>query len=258
MNPFLKTAINAAQSASEIITHYTQKGFSVTYKTDSSPVTKADKEAESAIRQIISSAYPDHAFIGEEYGSDNPKAEFHWIIDPIDGTKNYVRGIPFYATQIALMQQNQLILGVSNAPDLNQLIYASIGQGAFFNHQPIHTSEIESLDQAYLGFGTLKYFENAGKLNQLLKLSNQAHASRGIGDFFSHTLVAQGKIDIMLEAMVKFWDIAALSVIITEAGGQVSDLDGNPITPQSTTFISSNSHLHQPVINILKSISSYK
>ena len=154
----MQIALQAVSSAQEIINKYYQSGVRATLKQDQSPVTIADQEAEEAIKNIISTAFPNHAFLGEESGSTTTGSEYTWIIDPIDGTKHYLRQIPLFATQLALMRGDEIILGVSNAPAINELIWAEKGEGAFLNDKRITVSDVLKLDQAYLRYGSLGYF----------------------------------------------------------------------------------------------------
>jgi len=249
---FLQIALQAVSSAQKIINKYYQSGVRATLKQDQSPVTIADQEAEEAIKNIISTAFPDHAFLGEESGSTTTGSEYTWIIDPIDGTKHYLRQIPLFATQLALMRGDEIILGVSNAPAINELIWAEKGEGAFLNDKRITVSDVLKLDQAYLSYGGLGYFKRNNLLNNLINLEASTQGHRGIGDFWSYHLLAQGKIEIMVEAATKIWDIAAASIIVKEAGGKVTDLQGNPITKSSHSIIATNGLVHDKVVGYFR------
>jgi histidinol-phosphatase len=162
-----------------------------------------------------------------------------------------VRQIPYFATQLALMYKGEIILGVSNAPALKELICAEKDQGAYLNDQQIHVSEVNSIKDAYLAHGNVKYFSQTEKLDQLVKLANSVRNVRGIGEFWGYHLVASGKIEAMIEANTKIWDIAAVTIITKEAGGQVSDISGNQITLTSNSIVASNSLLHEPFLKLL-------
>jgi histidinol-phosphatase len=177
---------------------------------------------------------------------------FTWIIDPIDGTKSYVRKNPLFATQLALMHDGELIIGISNAPLLHEVMYAEKGRSCFLNDEPVHVSDVDSIGEAYLSHGSLKYFTKLNKMDQLLKLANASRQTRGIGDFWAYHLVAQGKIEAMIEPRIKLWDIAAVSVIVHEAGGRLTQLDGKPIGPQITTALATNGLLHDTTVTALK------
>ena len=246
---FLEVALEAAQAAEKVIMKYYNSQIGAQLKADRSPVTVADTEAEQVIFKIISNAFPDHQFLGEESGEKTAKSEYLWIVDPIDGTKNYMRGIPLFATQIALMKDGELILGVSNAPALNELLYAEKNCGAYCNDSIIYVSKVEDLAEAYLSYGNIKHFDELKIVPELVTLIDTVRNPRGIGDAWSYHLLAQGKIDIMVDAKTKIWDIAAVKVIVEEAGGKVTDLQGNSITQQTSSIIATNSILHKLVLN---------
>lgn len=253
MSPFLHTAIQAAKAAQAIIEKYYLGDFDIELKPDQSPVTAADIEAEETIRGLISEAFPEHGFYGEETGRHNLAAEYTWLIDPIDGTKSFVRGYPFFSTQIALMHQDTLVLGVSNAPAFGELAYAEQGLGAFLNGSSIQVSETSLLERATLSVGNLKTLAAAPQWAGLGDIVQDVNRFRGYGDFYHYHLLAAGKIDIVLESDVNILDIAALSVIVREAGGQFSDLAGRPLTLSTTSVLAANSAiLHDAVLHRLK------
>lgn len=244
-------AIKAAEAT--ILKFYHRSALKIKYKTDLSPATIADQEAEAQIRQVIQKYLPDHSVLGEEYGADQSKqSEFTWIIDPIDGTKNFIRKMPFFSTEIALMKNDKIILGISNAPLLKNLVSAEKNQGAFLNlKKSIHVSKIASLNQAFFNIGGLKYFKRKKYLSALLEMADTNQGFRGYGDCWSYHLLSEGKIDVLLEAGIKIWDIAAQSLIIEEAGGQVSDFYGQKINLKTNTLLATNKILHPSVLNIL-------
>ncbi|QQG43913.1 MAG: inositol-phosphate phosphatase [Candidatus Roizmanbacteria bacterium] len=246
---FLKVALNAAKKAEEIILHYYQKGTQVGYKTDSTPVTLADTESEKVIIETIRKVFPDHGFLGEETGVSNKESEYVWIIDPIDGTKNYIRKLPFFGTQIALVKNNEFIVGVSNAPALRELMYAQKGKGAYLNKRKVNVSSISNIENAYLSYGNIKYFNERGNLSQLTKLASKVKACRCYGEFWPFHFLASGKIDVVVEAYTKICDVAAVACIIHEAGGKVTDIEGKPFTIESQSIIATNGLLHQEVLS---------
>lgn len=249
---FLLVAINAAKNAEGIIMKYYSENLTWQKKSDQSPVTIADTQAEKIIIETIKNSFPDHAFFGEESGNDNVSSKYQWIIDPIDGTKNYTRKIPLFATQIALLEYGEIILGVSNAPAMNEMIFAEKGKGAFMQEKSISVSNIHNLTDSYFCFGGIKYFKRKGYLDSLLKLTENTSGHRGIGDFWCYHLLAQGKIDIMIEAETKIWDFAALKIIVEEAGGKVTDIQGGAITKETTSIIATNKNLHDTVVKMFK------
>ncbi|MFH1399209.1 MAG: inositol monophosphatase family protein [Candidatus Woesearchaeota archaeon] len=244
---FLTIALNAAQKAESVIMKHFLKDGELMIKEDLSPVSIADKEAENIIKSTIKDEFPEHSFLGEESGGIADVSGFLWIVDPIDGTKNYSRGLPIFATQIALMKGGDLIVGVSNAPVLKEMVYAEKGGGTFFNKKRVNVSSINALDEAYMSFGGLKYFERQKLVDNLLSLVRATRGHRGIGDFWSYHMLAQGKIDIMIEAETKIWDIAAVKVIVEEAGGKITDINGNVVGKDTTSIIATNSLLHDAI-----------
>lgn len=250
---FLETAIKAATSAEEVIRHYYLSNLEIEIKEDRSPVTVADIETEKVIKEIILNAFPEHGFFGEETGKTNEDAEYLWLIDPIDGTKSFVRQYPMFSTQIALMHKGELILGVSNSPMFQEMCYAEKGKGAFMNGQRINVSDIEALDLCTLSTGNIATLAKKPAWNGLSELVRAVHRIRGYGDFFHYHLMASGKVDIIVESDVNILDIAALSVIVTEAGGVFTDLHGNPLDLDTTTVLASNSKLlYQLAADMLK------
>ncbi len=251
MTPFLKTAIEAAEAAQKVIKKYYAGDFEVEIKPDDSPVTIADIETEKTIKKIILDAFPDHGFFGEETGKVNEDAEYNWLIDPIDGTKSFVRGYPFFSTQIALMKNGELILGVSNSPEFNEMAYAEKGQGAWLNGEKITVSDIDTIKQSALSTGNLGTIAaKSAQWNNLGELIQKVHRIRGYGDFYHYHLLASGKIDIIVESDVNILDIAALAVIVREAGGVFTDLSGGELSLETTTVLAANcTSLHQQVLS---------
>jgi len=253
-SPYLPVAIQAVKAAEKIILQHYQSNLAVQTKADMTPVTIADQQAEEIIKQTILAAFPDHTFFGEEgekVDLENHKG-FTWIIDPIDGTKSYIRGIPLFGTLLALLHDGELIVGVSNAPVWGEMLYAAKGEGAFVNDTRIHVSDVADLQDSFVSNGRLKYFEDIDKIPQLLSVSRQAKWARGMGDFWIYHLVAQGKVDVMMGGSIKFWDIAAAKVIVEEAGGQMTQLDGQPITFRSTATLATNGKLHAAIVAAMK------
>lgn len=238
----LEAAIAAARAAETVIRHYYGTGLAVQVKADQSPVTRADIESEQAIRDVLSKAFPDHGFYGEELGRSVADAESVWLIDPIDGTKSFVRGYPMFSTQIALMQRGELVLGVSNAPCYNggEMAWAERGCGACLNGQPIRVSTVEALPRSTLSLGNIATLANSPRWAALGRVIPQLHRIRGYGDFLHYHLLASGRVDAVLESDVNILDIAALSVIVREAGGEFTDLEGQPVGLGTTSVLATN------------------
>lgn len=251
-SPMLDTAIRAARAAEAVIRRYYREGFDVTLKADASPVTQADVESERTIKTVIAEAFPDHGFFGEETGRERIDAEFLWLIDPIDGTKSFVRRYPFFSTQIALMHRGELVLGVSNAPEFNEMAWAERGQGAFLNGQPIRVSEIVQPAEATLSLGNLKTLAAGSGWAGLGTLVGQVNRTRGYGDFYHYHLLASGRIDVVLESDVNILDIAALATIVREAGGVFTDMHGAELGLDTTSVLAAATPaLHASVRRVL-------
>ena len=241
---FLATALDAARAAAETVRRYYQRNLTITIKADKSPVTEADVETEQTIRAILAARFPQHGFHGEETGTSALDAEYVWFVDPIDGTKAFVREYPMFSTQIALAQRGRLIVGVSSAPAYGELAYGEIGVGAWLDDQPIRVSAIDTIENAALSTGNLKTLTAGPGWQRFGALVRQVNRLRGYGDFVHYHLLARGALDAVLESDVNILDIAALSVIVTEAGGRFTDLAGGPIGLDTTTVLASNGALH--------------
>ncbi len=245
---FLAVALEAASKAETVIMDYYSGRIASELKSDGTPVTVADTEAERVIIETITNEFPDHGFLGEESGDTHSSSPYVWIIDPIDGTKNYIRRIPLFATQIALMRENELILGVSNAPAMTELLHAEKDCGAFLNNQRVNVTDVGRFDEAMICHGGLKYFNEKGILTNLFILANDAHRTRGFGDCYMYHLLASGRADAVIEAAISIWDIAALTVIVEEAGGKVTDLQGATIDKNTDSILATNGLLHQQIL----------
>jgi histidinol-phosphatase len=252
ISPYLTVAIEAVKAAEKVIKKYYSKDIRFTLKSDQSPVTIADKEAEEVIKTVITKAFPEHTFLGEEFGTSNVNSEYLWIIDPIDGTKHYTRQIPLFATQLALMKGDKIILGISNAPGMNELIYAEKGKGAYLNNNKISVSTISEIENSYMSFGGIGYFHKHNLMDNLIRIEKNTQGHRGIGDFWSYHLLSSGKIEIMIEAETKVWDIAAASTIVEEAGGKVTDIKGNPVNRTTNSIVATNGLVHDKVLAYFK------
>jgi histidinol-phosphatase len=239
----LAVARDAAAAAADVIARHYRRGVAVETKADASPVTIADREAELAIKEVIRARYPDHAIHGEEYGRDG-SGELLWLIDPIDGTKSFVRGYPFFSTQIALMAGGELVLGVSSASQFCEVAWARRGGGAFLNGEPIGVSMTASIERATLSVGNLRTLASGPRWLRLADLVRHADRVRGYGDFCHYHLLARGAIDGVIESDVNILDIAALAVIVREAGGVFTDLDGGEVGLSTTSVLAATPALH--------------
>ena len=250
-SPFLQTALEAARAAADVVRHYYQSNLAITIKADKSPVTVADVETEKAIRAIVSARYPDHGFYGEETEASGLDSEYVWIVDPIDGTKAFVREYPMFSTQIALMHRGRLIVGVSSAPAYGELAWGEIGVGAWLNDRPIHVSSIDRIEDAALSTGNLKSLATGPRWPAFGRLVGRLSRIRGYGDFLHYHLLASGKIDAVVESDVNVLDVGACAVIVEAAGGRFTTLDGGPFGIDSGTVLASNVRLHAPVLEAI-------
>ncbi len=223
----------------------------VTTKPDLTPVSEADEAVERAIRDRLA-PHAGHAVHGEEFGDDAGDAEYRWIVDPIDGTKNYVRGVPIWATLIGVEHDGEMIAGVVSAPALGMRWWGAPGLGAFRDGERISASSVTSLDDAQVSFAwdTAERFHAHGVGARMLALSDRCWRTRGIGDFWQHMLVAEGAFDIAIDPIVAPWDIAALIPILDEAGARWSTLDGKADV-NGGSFVCTNGVLHDDVIGAL-------
>jgi len=249
---YLKVALAAADRAAEISRSYYAGNFTVTTKADMTPVTQADVECEQAIREIILSAFPEHGFYGEETGQTQADAEFLWLVDPIDGTKAFVRQYPFFSTQIALMHDGELILGVSSGTMMDELAWAEKGQGAWLNGQWLQVSDVYDPDRAAVSTGNLKSLAQGKGWSALGDIVKCADRIRGYGDFYHYHLLAAGKIEAVIESDVNILDIAALAVIVTEAGGVFTNLNGEKPDLEIRSVLAANPSLHEKYLSQLK------
>ena len=248
----LQTALQAAQAAAEISRGYYAGDFTVTTKDDLTPVTQADVECEQKIREIILEQFPEHGFYGEETGRTREDADYLWLVDPIDGTKGFVRQYPFFSTQIALMHQGAIILGVSSGTIMDELAWAEKGQGAWLNGERIAVSTIDDPDRAAVSTGNLKSLALSEGWSKLGDIVARADRIRGYGDFYHYHLLAAGKIEAVIESDVNILDIAALSIIVEEAGGVFTDLNGGPIGLEIRSVLAANTALHEDYLGRLK------
>jgi histidinol-phosphatase len=249
---YLRTALDAARNAAEISRSYYAGNFTVTTKEDRTPVTQADVECEQAIRAIILDTFPNHGFYGEETGRTQDDADFLWLVDPIDGTKGFVRQYPFFSTQIALMHHGKIVLGVSSGTMMDELAWAESGCGAWLNGKRLKVSRVDNPGRAAVSTGNLKSLAGSDGWNALGRIVNQADRIRGYGDFYHYHLLAAGKIEAVIESDVNILDIAALSIIVTEAGGLFTNLNGDPVDLDTRSVLAANPSLHAKYLRLLR------
>src|SRR5690348_13974882 len=230
----LEAARDAAEAAAKVIRTLYQKNLQVITKADATPVTEADVRAEEAIRSVLAERFPSYGFYGEETGQHAMDAENVWLVDPIDGTKSFVRECPFFSTQIALMRAGRFVLGVSSAPAYDELAWAEDGAGAWLNDKPIRVSGVADLSGAIVSGGNLKTLARSPQWPRYGELINKVSRIRGYGDFVHYHLLARGSLDVVIESDVNILDIAALTVLVREAGGTFTDLEGGAVTLETT------------------------
>ena len=255
-SPELRAALEAASAAAEVIRGFYQRNVKTEIKADKSPVTEADVRAEEVIRDLLTRRFPSFGFFGEETGKSDMNAESVWLVDPIDGTKSFVRESPFFSTQIALMRAGRFVLGVSSAPAYNELAWAERGRGAFLDGKRIRVSAVGALDGAIVSSGNLRTLAASpaawSRFGGLIGATNRI---RGYGDFVHYHLLARAALDVVIESDVNILDIAALTVIVREAGGIFTDLHGGNVglattsVLATTTVLATNGPLHQPVLD---------
>jgi len=251
-SPELAAALKAANAAAEISRGFYRGNFEVTTKADRTPVTEADVACEEAIKDIILNAFPDDGFYGEETGRTHADRDRLWLVDPIDGTKAFVRQYPFFSTQIALRQEDQLVLGVSCGTMFDELAWAERGKGAWLNRQRLTVSSIDDPGKAAISTGNLKSLAKSDGWSRLAEFVAAADRIRGYGDFYQYHLLAAGKIDAVIESDVNILDIAALSVIVTEAGGVFTDMNGRAPGLDTRSVIAANAALHPTLLRRLE------
>lgn len=230
--------------------------LTITAKHDRTLVTQADTGVEERLRERITAEFPTHGIVGEEFGTEPGDGETRWIIDPIDGTHNFVRGIPIWATLVALERDGQLVLGAASAPALATRWTATSGGGARIrtatDERPMGVSRITTMSEAQVISSSLRAMDKAGFGDGLHRAVNASWRDRGFGDFWGYTLVAQGAAEAMVEVGPTLWDLAAPYAIVTEAGGRMTDLEGRP-SWSGPTVLATNGVLHEEMLALLRS-----
>ncbi len=247
----LAVARDAAAAAAEVIRHHYRRGVAVEMKADATPVTIADREAESTIKQVLRRSFPQHAFYGEEHGREG-EGDFLWLIDPIDGTKAFVRGYPMFSTQIALMHRGELVLGVSSAVEFGETAWARRGGGAFLDGAPTRVAATSDFGPSTaISIGNVKTLTRDARWDVLGDLVRRSGRIRGYGDFLHYHLLARGCIDLVIESDVNILDVAALAVIVCEAGGVFTDLAGGELNLDTTSVLAGTPALHGQALQLL-------
>jgi histidinol-phosphatase len=245
MSPRLAFALDTAILAGRSTLAHFQTGTQVHLKEDETPVTIADRMAERLIREEIHKAFPKDGILGEEEGEHGSNSK-RWVVDPIDGTKSFVSGVPLYATLIAFEVDAEPVLGVCYFPALNEMVYAEKGQGTFWNGKACRVTDRPSLAGSVIATGSHSSMCKAGRIEGFERVDSLTMASRTWGDAYGHALVATGRVDAMIDPIVSRWDISAMAVIVREAGGQFTDFCGG--TSLRDEAISSNGKVHRELL----------
>ena len=225
---YMNFATETAYLAGRLTLGYYQGDLNPEFKEDNSPVTIADRKAEDLIRSRIESRYPDHNIIGEEYGEKNTESsDFCWYIDPIDGTKAFVRGVPLYAVLMGLEVESTCEVGVAYFPALDEMVYAAAGEGCFWNGRRTRVSQIDQLSKSFVSCTNAAHFKTYGRTEEWERIKETFYNCVGWTDAYGHALVATGRIELMLDAIMKSWDCAPFVPILREAGGYFGDWAGN-------------------------------
>ncbi len=247
----LRIAIEAADAADAVTTsRFRAADLSVEMKADHTPVSEADRGAEQAIRTVLKASRPADAVMGEEYGASGNSGR-RWIIDPIDATVNFVRGVPVWGTLIALEIDGEVAVGVVSAPALHSRWWAGRGLGAWANARRVKVSTTSRIEDAHLSINSVVTHEEHGRGDQILALSRRCARTRGFGDFWSFMLLAEGAVDIVVEPVGAVWDLAPLQVIVEEAGGRFTDLSGKR-TIAGGNAVATNGLLHDTVLETMR------
>jgi histidinol-phosphatase len=257
MDPSWRTrydlAVEAARRAGDLARTYYESTFEIEKKADNTPVTLADREGEALIREMIGKAFPHDGFLGEEYGNQPGSSGFRWVIDPVDGTKSFIRHIPLWATLIGLEFRGEQIAGVAHVPVFAMTYRALRGDGAFVNERKIRVSDVSSLADSMICYSSINWFTRGGREKAFIELANRTARQRGYGDFYGFVLVAEGAAELMVEHGVSPWDIAATKAIVEEAGGSFTDWDGRS-TIERPDVLASNGRVHAEALGILRNV----
>lgn len=246
----LEFALEASWKAGRATLGHFQTGVAAERKSDNTPVTVADREAEQILRELITQYWPEHGIIGEEFGHVNQDARYTWIIDPIDGTKSFVSGVPLYASLLALTDGPEALLGVANFPALEDMLYASRSGGCYWNGRRAHVSTQDNLADAVLLTSELENFHLSNRQEAWQRLSDSTYLQRTWGDAYGYFLVATGRAEIMVDPAMYLWDCGPFQVIMEEAGGTFSDWKGTP-TIHGNESIATNGVLFDEVMEII-------
>jgi len=250
MNEYLEFARDLSVRAGEITMRYFRKDLAVEFKQDRSPVTVADRETETYIREAIQERYPDHGIIGEEQGRTESASPFTWVVDPIDGTKSFIHGIPLYTVLLALLYNGEPVAGVIHNPPLDETVYAAKGHGCFFNGAPCMIKQGPALKDAWVQVTDPADMARSHP-EFTSRLLSKAGFCRTWADAYGYLLVATGRADVMIDPVLALWDVAPLQVVITEAGGRFTDFRGED-RALGASAIAAAPALHKEILGLLE------
>jgi histidinol-phosphatase len=250
LESILNTATEIAERASEIALSYFRQAILIEMKENMTPVTVADKKTEENIREELSLAFPGFGICGEEFGEEGRDQELVWTVDPIDGTKSFIKGIPLFGTLLGLLQHGEPILGIMVLPALRETYTAAKGLGTFCNGHQLHVSQKTALESSFVSIADIDCFEASGRKAALPRLMERAEFVRGYTDCFGHSCVMRGGIDAMIDPVVSLWDIAPLACLIREAGGEYFSLNGKQ-TIHESSFVTCSPGLKKEILATL-------
>ncbi len=251
IDTLLEFAQDAAWQAGRVTLGYFQSGITAERKADNTPVTVADKAAEQKLRELIGRYWPDHNIVGEEFGNTHTGSPYTWIIDPIDGTKSFMSGVPIYSNLLALTDGDKALIGVANFPALNEMVYAVRGRGTWWNGRRAHTTPVNTLADARLLTSDLNTFAQYGYSEAWQKLVDATWIQRTWGDSYGYILVATGRAEVMVDPVMALWDTGPLGVILEEAGGTFTNWKGQA-TIHAGESIATNGVLLDQVLQVIQ------
>ena len=245
-------ALSYLKTSNREIMKWFRTDITVEAKSDQSPVTIADRKAEEILRKKISSAYPGHGIIGEEFGESDVKSEWVWTIDPIDGTRSFIRGLPLFASLVALLYKGEPVMGIISLPALGETVWAVKGKGSYCGDQRLGVSQHGSIKGAFVGVADRYCFKEKKCMNLLNRLNREAEIVRTYPDAFGHLMAIRGAIDVMVDPWAYIWDFAPCKVIVKEAGGEFSNFTGNKAGIDAGNAISGNPRLVKAIRKMIQ------
>jgi histidinol-phosphatase len=252
------TALSFLKISNKEIMKWFRTNMTVESKSDQSPVTNADRRAEEILRKKISKAYPDHGIIGEEFGEENPQSEWVWTIDPIDGTRSFIRGLPLFASLVALLHKGEPVMGIISLPAFGETTWAVKGKGTFSGDQRLHVSNQGNLKEAFVGTAD-KYCFKAKKRMQLYnRLHREAEIVRTYPDAFGHLMAIRGAIDIMVDPWAYIWDFAPCKIMVQEAGGEFANFSGSKAGIGVGNALSGNAKMVKALKSMIRKTNNQK